>query len=322
MAVRITELFRREKKTHEGLLNIEWVALGYIAFTLLMMGLLWDKLPNTTTMLGGRIRFVLVTLAMWAVYRLWPCRLTYLGRIAVQLLFLSWSYPDTYELNRVLPNLDHVFAGMEQHLFGCQPALLFSQHVAWPWFSELMCLGYVSYFPLMVLVVIYYFWQRYAETGLATFVLLSSFYAYYVIFVLLPVTGPQFYYLAAGTENIAAGIFPNLGDWFLTHSERMAPPGWTDGFFYHLLESAHEAGERPTAAFPSSHVGITTVLMLLALRTRSKRLCLTVLPFYVTMCFATVYIRAHYAVDVAAGLLTGIVFYYALCGIYKKMGLR
>ena len=102
----------------------------------------------------------------------------------------------------------------------------------------------------------------------------------------------------------------------------MASPGWTDGFFYHLLESAHEAGERPTAAFPSSHVGITTVLMLLALRTRSKRLCLTVLPFYVTMCFATVYIRAHYAVDVAAGLLTGIVFYYALCGIYKKMGLR
>jgi membrane-associated phospholipid phosphatase len=113
-------------------------------------------------------------------------------------------------------------------------------------------------------------------------------------------------------------VFPNIGDWFLTHSERMAAPGWSDGFFYHLLDLTHDAGERPTAAFPSSHVGVTTLLMMLALRTRSRRLLFSILPFYVLMCFSTVYIYAHYAIDVLAGLVTGVAFYYLLCHLYNK----
>ena len=154
---------------------------------------------------------------------------------------------------------------------------------------------------------------------MTAFVMLASFFAYYVVFVLLPVTGPQFYYLAVGTEKIAAGIFPNLGDWFLTHSERMAAPGWTDGFWYHMLDLTHDAGERPTAAFPSSHVGVTTVVMLLALRTRSKGLIFTILPFYILMCLSTVYIYAHYAIDAIAGLLTGILLYFALKALWKHL---
>jgi membrane-associated phospholipid phosphatase len=231
------------------------------------------------------------------------------------MVFLSWWYPDTYELNRTLPNLDHLFASCEQRFFGCQPALLFAKTLPWGWFSELMCLGYISYFPLMLIVYLYYFFRRYNEFQMASFVILASFFTYYVIFVVLPVTGPQFYYLAVGTEDIAVGVFPDLGDWFLTHSERMAAPGWSDGFCYHLLDMTHDAGERPTAAFPSSHVGVTTVIMLLALRTKSRRLILTLLPFYVLMCFSTVYIYAHYAIDALAGLLTGVLFYF----VYKAI---
>ena len=308
----------REKKATRGLLAFEWVAFGYLLFTLLMMIILWGKLANPADMIKGRIQFVLVTLALWAVYRLWPCRLTLFARVLGQMAFLGWWYPDTYELNRALPNLDHVFAAWEQSLFGCHPSLLFSQRVPYGWFSELMCLGYVSYFPLMLITYLYYFFRRYKEFQLTAFVMLSSFFAYYVVFVLLPVTGPQFYYLAVGTEKIAAGIFPNLGDWFLTHSERMAAPGWTDGFWYHMLDLTHDAGERPTAAFPSSHVGVTTVVMLLALRTRSKGLIFTILPFYILMCLSTVYIYAHYAIDAIAGLLSGVLLYFLFVGIYKR----
>ena len=304
----------------KGLLTVEWIAMGYLLLTLVMMALTWPRLVNPGAMLGLRAAFVAATLAAWGIYRLRPCRLTMLLRIVVQMVFLSWWYPDTYELNRVLPNLDHVFAGCEQAVFGCQPSLLFSQIVPWGWFSELMCLGYVSYFPLMVIVCLYYFFQRYHEFQLCALVMLGSFFTYYVIFILLPVTGPQFYYLAVGTDQIAQGIFPNLGDWFLTHSERMAAPGWSDGFFYHLLDITHDAGERPTAAFPSSHVGVTTVIMLLALRTRSRRLILTILPFYVLMCFATVYIYAHYAIDAIAGLITGAIFYYVTLSLTTNRG--
>ena len=100
MAVKISELFIREKKVHKGLLAVEWIALGYLVFTVIMMILLWGKLVNPEDMIKGRIQFLLVTLAMWAVYRLLPCRLTMFARILVQMAFLSWWYPDTYELNR------------------------------------------------------------------------------------------------------------------------------------------------------------------------------------------------------------------------------
>ena len=319
MAVKISELFIREKKVHKGLLAVEWIALGYLVFTVVMMALLWGKLINPEDMIKGRIQFLLVTLAMWAAYRLLPCRLTMLARILVQMVFLSWWYPDTYELNRALPNLDHLFAGWEQSLFGCQPSLLFSQKITYGWFSELMCLGYVSYFPLMLITYLYYFFKRYKEFQMTAFVMLGAFFIYYVVFVLLPVTGPQFYYLAVGSEKIATGIFPNLGDWFLTHAERMAAPGWTDGFFYHLLDLTHDAGERPTAAFPSSHVGVTTIVMLLALRTRSKGFIFTILPFYILMCLSTVYIYAHYAIDAIAGMVTGILLYYLLITLWHRL---
>ena len=302
----------------KGLLAVEWIAMGYLLLTLLMMAVLWDKLVSPEQMIKGRITFVLVTLAAWGVYWLKPCRLTMFLRIAVQMVFLSWWYPDTYELNRILPNLDHMFAGCEQAVFGCQPALLFAQKVPWGWFSELMCMGYISYFPMMTILLIYYFFYRYNEFLKAAFVLLGAFFIFYVIFIFLPVTGPQFYYLAVGPEKIAAGVFPNLGDWFLTHSERMAVPGWTDGFFYHLLEMAHNAGERPTAAFPSSHVGITTVVMLLAHHTHCRKLVLGMLPFYILMCLSTVYILAHYAIDALTGLFTGVVFYFVLIRLSKR----
>lgn len=302
----------------KGLLAVEWIAMGYLLLTLLMMAVLWDKLVSPEQMIKGRITFVLVTLAAWGVYWLKPCRLTMFLRIAVQMVFLSWWYPDTYELNRILPNLDHMFAGCEQAVFGCQPALLFAQKAPWGWFSELMCMGYISYFPMMTILLIYYFFYRYNEFLKAAFVLLGAFFIFYVIFIFLPVTGPQFYYLAVGPEKIAAGVFPNLGDWFLTHSERMAVPGWTDGFFYHILEMAHNAGERPTAAFPSSHVGITTVVMLLAHHAHCRKLVLGMLPFYILMCLSTVYILAHYAIDALTGLFTGVVLYFVLIRLSKR----
>lgn len=299
----------RQRRVDRGIWAVEWVVIAYIVFTLLLMVSWWNQLVNPMEMLYMRARVLLCMGAMWLLYRWRPCKLTRLTRVTGLMITLSWFYPDTYEVNRVLPNLDYLFAGWEQQLFGCQPSLLFSQVCPWGWFSELMCLGYVSYFPLMVLLLLYYFFRRYEEFNMASFVLISSFFIYYTVFVLLPVTGPQFYYLAVGTDKIAAGIFPNLGDYFLTHSERMAAPGWSDGFFYHLLDITHDAGERPTAAFPSSHVGVTTVIMLLAIHARSKALVFSMLPFYILMCLSTVYIYAHYVIDAIAGLLTGVLIY-------------
>ena len=308
----VKEIFRIEKKPIKGLLTVEWVILGYWVLTLLFVLFTYTKIQNPETLIYGRIKVLALTAAMWAVYRMIPCRFTLLCRIGVQLALLSWWYPDTYELNKILPNLDHLFAGYEQQLFGCQPALLFPQAITNPVFSELMHLGYASYFPLIAIVTLFYFFWRFTEFNRAVFVILASFFLYYVIFIFLPVTGPQYYYEAAGLDNIAQGIFPNLHDYFATHDEMMTMPGYSDGFFYQCVASAHATGERPTAAFPSSHVGITTILLFLAWRTKNRLLFFGILPFYVLMCMATVYIRAHYAIDVIGGWVSAVIFYVLL----------
>lgn len=296
----------------KGLLAFEWAALIYIAVTLVLIAVLWQKLVSPLTMVQGRVAVVVMTLALWAVYRWRPCRLTMLLRVVGQMAWLGWWYPDTYELNRVLPNLDHLFAEAEQWVFGCQPALLFSWQWPQPILSEVLTLGYVSYYPLIAAVVLYYFLRRYAEFTHCVFIIMGSFFLFYIIFDLLPVAGPQFYYEAVGIKEIAQGHFANVGMWFLDHQNSLPSPGYSDGLFYHLLQQAHEAGERPTAAFPSSHVGITTVLLCLAWHARSRWLFFTMLPLGILMFFATFYIQAHYVIDAIAGIFTGLLFYYLL----------
>ena len=138
----IKKIFEIEKKPRKGLLAFEWAVLAYMAFTLLLMLITYTKLHDPEEMLWGRARFVITMVALWGVYRLIPCRLTIFFRVALQLIYLSWWYPDTYEFNRMFPNLDHVFATYEQQLFHLQPALLFSQKISNAVFSELMHLGY------------------------------------------------------------------------------------------------------------------------------------------------------------------------------------
>lgn len=312
------DIFRIEKKPRKGLLAVEWVVIGYMLLTTLIILFTYTKAVNPESMLWGRFRILVTIAALWGVYRLIPCRFTLLCRICLHLALLSWWYPDTYEINRIFPNLDHIFATWEQQLFGCQPALLFCEAVPSVVFSELLLMGYFSYYPLIGLIALFYFFRRYADFERVTFIILASFFVYYVIFIALPVTGPQYYYHAAGLENIVKGVFPDIGNYFATHQDKLPIPGSPDGFFHQIMEAAHEEGERPTAAFPSSHVGVTIILTLLAWRSRNKPLITLSVVLLVLMNLATVYLRAHYVIDVLAGWVSAIVIYAVLHFFARK----
>ena len=134
----------------------------------------------------------------------------------------------------------------------------------------------------------------------------------------MPVTGPQFYFQAVGIDEILQGHFPALGTYFSSHTEMLPAPGWTDGLFNHLVAMAHEAGERPTAAFPSSHIGISTIVMMLAYR-HAPRILPYLLPLWMLLCCATVYIQAHYVIDAIAGLLTAPLALYLSTLLSRKL---
>ena len=315
----IKDYFKIDKNPKKGLMTLEWVMLGYMAITIITMLFTYTKLVNPEAMLWGRLRVLVMTIALWAVYRMIPCRITKMVRIIAQMALLAWWYPDTYEINRMFPNLDHIFAGWEQNLFGCQPALLFAKALPWAVVSELMSMGYFMYYPMIALVTFYYFFCRYYEAERAVFVMLSSFFIYYLIYIYVPVVGPTFYFDAVGISEITKGIFPALGDYFNTHTNCLPTPGYTDGIFYQLVEDAKNAGERPTAAFPSSHVGVSTICMLLVWHVGNRKMLYVMLPFYIFLCLATVYIQAHYLIDAIAGLISAVVIYFVLMAVSKGM---
>ena len=62
---KLLELFKREKKAKKGLMAIEWVVMGYLAITTLLMLFTYTKVHNPGEMLWGRVQIVIMTLALW-----------------------------------------------------------------------------------------------------------------------------------------------------------------------------------------------------------------------------------------------------------------
>ena len=89
----IKDYFKIEKNPKKGLLPLEWVMLGYMAVTVITMLFTYTKLVNPEEMLWGRLRVLAMTAALWAVYRMAPCRITKMVRIIAQIALLAWWYP-------------------------------------------------------------------------------------------------------------------------------------------------------------------------------------------------------------------------------------
>jgi membrane-associated phospholipid phosphatase len=298
-----------------GFLAPELVTFAYALFTVVLILFTWTNLSNPQSLLWQRLSFLSGTIALWVVSLMWPCRLMMLFRVVYLLVMLGSWYPDTYELNSQFNNLDHIFASYEQDLFGFQPALVFSRVHNSALVSELMHMGYFSYYLFFVVTSIVVYFHYFGQFERVVNVIIASFFTCYVIYVFLPVTGPQYYYLAAGIENIEHANFPAVGKYFRDCADCLPSPGWSGGVFYTLCDMAHQAGERPTAAFPSSHVAVSTVVMLIVARMRMWRylLCLSV-PF-LFLCLSTVYIQAHYAIDAIAGFFVGIMMFFLFGGM-------
>jgi len=209
-------------------------------------------------------------------------------------VLLSYWYPETYYFNNfIFDNLDHKFVKADQLLFGCQPSLEFSKQMPWAWFSELMYFGYFSYYFIFFGTAIWCYFFRKELINKAIFIFVCSFYLYYVVFAILPVIGPQFYFM------------PPLNE---------VPDGY---LFCKLMRFLQSIGEKPTGAFPSSHVGITfTVVIFVAKHCRA--LLKYALPLFTILILSTVYIKAHYLADVIGGLASVAITYPLVNLLYKN----
>lgn len=300
------------------LFPVEIITFIYIITTSIIIFAFMPWMSNAFQLLGIRLLTLsfIITLAYFnakSKYKIIePLRFAFLG------IMLSVWYPETYEINKVIPNFDYLLANLEQYFFHFQPSLSFSHFYPQHWVSELFNMGYFSYYPIMVGTSIYFYITNKCYFEQFFFSIMFSFFAYYTIYILFPTAGPQYYFPAIGVENIQLGIFPKIGHYFQTHQSILTTTH-NNGFFFHLVESAQQTGERPTAAFPSSHVGISSLIMLLVFNKKNYTLLSLLLPLYLALVGATVYIQAHYVIDVVAGWISAILFYFLSNAVYLRL---
>jgi membrane-associated phospholipid phosphatase len=72
------------------------------------------------------------------------------------------------------------------------------------------------------------------------------------------------------------------------------------GGLYRPMEFVMLGLKAPRDAFPSLHVGLSLLVLIFAF-VYVRRLGWALLPFILSNCFATIYLRAHYLIDVVAG---------------------
>jgi membrane-associated phospholipid phosphatase len=306
----------RKRSIH--FLAVEKITFLYILITLGILFFLWFRSYPVVPLFLARLYICLAIIVLAYLNSIFDRKIIRFLRYALTGGLLIYWYPETFDFNRYLPNCDYLLANWEQTLFGCQPAYLFSKIFHQNWFSELMNMGYFLYYALIVITCLYFYFKNSKYFKKYFFTLIFSFFVFYLIYILFPTSGPQYYFMAIKEQDINAGIFPFIGDYFNIHSSPTLISN-NSGFFNQMVKLTQKIGERPTAAFPSSHVGITTLIMILAYRERQYVMTGIILPFYIILVLSTVYVQAHFVVDVFGGLVMAVILYKLSYRVYDLM---
>ena len=278
----------------KSLFPVEKISIVYVCLTALFIIIFGAKENNAGMMILWRILFIVLMFALRYFNKRSTSQLIWLVRSLFPLAFIAYWYPETYYMNEnIFGNLDSLFVSADQWLFGCQPSLEFSRNYPQQWISELMHLGYLSYYLIIASTVFISLARSKECMQRSVFLILCSFFIYYITFIILPVIGPQFY-------------FPEPDN--LLNST---------GFFHDLMVAVQNLGEKPTGAFPSSHVGICCICMYLILK-NSRKIFYILAPIAIILICSTVYIKAHYLIDVIGGFVSAPVYFWLSTKIYKK----
>ena len=200
-------------------------------------------------------------------------------REAYPLILSAYFYQETVNYNKLFfSNLDPYLEKADFYIFGIQPAISFSECISNHLFSELMYFSYFTFYLLIIGFFLIYYLQKGDKLSKNVFYLTASLYLFYLIFAIFPSAGPQYFFESPQNILPSAYIFDNI---------------------MHLVQ---KFGEQPTGAFPSSHVGISIIILILFRKDFGNYFKIA-LPIVFLLILSTVYIKAHYVVDVVAGIV-------------------
>jgi len=163
---------------------------------------------------------------------------------------------------------------LDRALFECEPAYEFAQAFPQAAVEELMHGAYFAYYALFPGLALYLYLTRSPRELDDYFsTLCGAFYFCCLLFIFYPSAGP-------------------VG---------LKPPPDAGAVFPTIMEFIYRWFELPGGAFPSSHVAVTVIVLVYALK-HVPRWAPLYLPVGLCILPATVYCSYHYAVDVFGGI--------------------
>ena len=265
---------------------------AYLILTSLLIIAGWNKAVNPLDLLMIRLVIVLGIFVLLAIEKKTTSKIVQLIRYTYPLILSGYFYQETAFYNKLFfSNLDPLLEKLDFALFGFQPSLIFSERASSLLFSELMYFGYFSFYILIIIFVVVFYFFKNDEFIKTVFYFSASFYLFYLFFAFFPSAGPQFYY--PSPENVLPKAF----------------------IFDKIMHFIQYIGEQPTGAFPSSHVGISIIYLMLV-RKASVTIYWISIPIVFLLILATVYIKAHFVVDVIGGVLFAPIFLFLSKRIY------
>lgn len=186
-------------------------------------------------------------------------------------------------------SFDWIFANIDFRIFGYQPAIQFPRYFQqYRIINEMFFFSYFFYYGLVATGVwILFIRKRYEESIRTLFIISVSFFIMYVWFIFFPVKGPKYY-------------FVELNQMWYTNFR---------GFFFtKVMKGLFNNTNLGGAAFPSSHVALALISFILNWR-YNRYLVPAYLPLTILLFISTVYLYAHYFIDIPAGIVAGILLY-------------
>lgn len=275
----------------------EWITFAYFLWLNGMIAVFHSNVPHAALYLSAHFAvFSAIVALAWSAWR-FPRPVMQFARDWYPLPLFVFSFEELQGLvHMIFPGwFDPYLIQFDFNFAGVHPSIWLAQFSS-PGLNDFMQFAYMTYFLyLIILPAILWatrdrlaFWTVMVSTAIAH----DSVYAAAVLF---PVESPYYSLAHLQTKSLPGGVFTS-----------------TIGLVEHF-------GRVHGAAFPSAHVAGSTVA-LLAARCYRTRLFWIFLPFYISMCVATVYGRYHYIADVLAGIAVGAVGWAAGQWLMERKG--
>lgn len=273
--------------------KIDILFFSYLVITTVLLVFSCETIENLSVLLAIRLLTLSVSIGVIYLNTKIKNQFVLLIRKAYPILFSMLFYTETVHYNKLFfTNLDDILLQADAFIFGFQPSIAFSEYFSHPIFSELMYVGYFSLYIIIIAFIYISFFKQKQHTDELFFKLATTMLLFYLFFGFFPAAGPQFYFSSPEKDLPTAFIFDKI---------------------MHFIQQA----EQPTGAFPSSHVGISVAVLVL-LRTKAPLFFKIAVPFVILLICSTVYIKAHYVVDVIGGLLAVPIVLSIASYLYKK----